>query len=198
MELPTKNPFNITKAVDFDDKQINNYWVEIPSGEGSFREMFKPTSPMPVIILGGKGSGKTHLMRYFSYPLQKIRHSDDIVGGIKKDGYLGVYFRCTGLNTERFSGKSQSNEIWASVFSYYMELWFAQQLLRTIRDLFQKNTELEAKVTFPRLLYHYTLEYPALTNPASTGMPVDFFSVSCLINSSGVRYPSELWGLAVL
>jgi hypothetical protein len=145
MAFPLKNPFNITKAVDFDDQQINNYWVEIPNGEGSFREMFKPTSPMPIILLGGKGSGKTHLMRYFSYPLQKIRHSDDIVGGITKDGYLGVYFRCTGLNAGRFSGKSQSNEIWASVFSYYMELWFAQQLLRIIRDLFQKNAELEAK-----------------------------------------------------
>jgi prepilin-type N-terminal cleavage/methylation domain-containing protein len=56
----------------------------------------------------------------------------------------------------------------------------------------------EEKVTFPRLLYHYTLEYPALINPASTGMPVENFLLSRSINSSGVRYPSELCGLSVL
>lgn len=54
------------------------------------------------------------------------------------------------------------------------------------------------KLTFPRLLYHYILEYPALIDSASTGMPVEIFPVFCLINSSGVRYPSELCGLAVL
>ena len=80
-ETPT-NPFNITKAVDFNDQEINDYWVDIPSGEG-FAAMAKPTSPMPMLILGGKGSGKTHLMRYFSYPLQRIRYGKDVLGGIK-------------------------------------------------------------------------------------------------------------------
>lgn len=42
-------------------------------------------------------------------------------------------------------------------------------------------------MTLPPLLYHYELEYPALINPASTGMPVENFSLSCLINSAGVR-----------
>ena len=42
-------------------------------------------------------------------------------------------------------------------------------------------------LTFPHLLYHYELEYPALINPASTGIPVENFTLSCLINSSGVR-----------
>ena len=59
-------------------------------------------------------------------------------------------------------------------------------------------------IDLPPLLYHYELEYPALIDSASTGMPVENFSVlsavadSCRINSSGVRYPSELCGLAVL
>jgi len=44
-----------------------------------------------------------------------------------------------------------------------------------------------AILTLPRLLYHYILEYPALIDSASTGMPVENFPVSCLINSFGVR-----------
>lgn len=125
------NPFNITKAVDFSDQEINDYWVDIPSGHG-FAAMTKPTSPMPMLILGGKGSGKTHLMRYFSYPLQRIRHGQDAIRGIQNDRYIGIYLRCSGLNAGRFKNKGQSEEMWADVFAYYMELWLSQLVLNTV------------------------------------------------------------------
>ncbi|MCC6362224.1 MAG: hypothetical protein IT165_01800 [Bryobacterales bacterium] len=136
------NPFNITKAVDFSDQEINDYWVDIPSGAG-FSDMAKPTSPMPMLILGGKGSGKTHLMRYFSYPLQKIRYGNDVVGGIQRDRYIGIYLRCGGLNSARFRNKGQSEELWADVFAYYMELWLAQLALGTIISAVGGTPELE-------------------------------------------------------
>jgi hypothetical protein len=129
------NPFNITKAVDFSDEEIRDYWVDLPGGPG-FHEMAKPASPMPMLILGGKGSGKTHLMRYFSYPLQKLRHSQDIAAGLVAEGYIGVYMRCGGLNAARFSGKGQEVEKWNSVFCYYMDLWLAQLTIDTVRDAF--------------------------------------------------------------
>ncbi len=136
------NPFNITKAVDFSDQEINDYWVDIPTDDG-FAAMAKPTSAMPMLILGGKGSGKTHLMRYFSYPLQKIRHGADILGGIQKDRYIGIYLRCGGLNSARFRGKGQSDEVWADVFAYYMELWLAQLILGTVMSAVGGTPELE-------------------------------------------------------
>ena len=144
MKDATPNPFNITKAVDFSDQEINDYWVDIASGDG-FASMAKPTSPMPMLILGGKGSGKTHLMRHFSYPLQRIRHGQDVVGGIKKDGYIGVYLRCSGLNSARFRDKGQTEETWAEVFAYYMELWLSQLVLSTILSAVGGTAELEAR-----------------------------------------------------
>lgn len=132
--MNTINPFNITKAVDYSDAEINEFWVDIP-GDGGFMDIIKPTSPMPMIILGGKGSGKTHIMRYFSYNLQKLRHENPGLEAIKTDGYIGVYMRCSGLNSNRFSGKNQSQDLWDSVFSYYMELWLAQLILYTISEL---------------------------------------------------------------
>ena len=50
-----------------------------------------------------------------------------------------------------------------------------------------KKSGFDVPMTLPHLLYHYELEYPALINPASTGIPVENFTLSCLINSSGVR-----------
>jgi hypothetical protein len=139
LEIPKDlNPFNVTKAVDFTDQQIEDYWVDFAGGEG-FVSMTKPTSPMTMLILGGKGSGKTHIMRYFSYELQKIRHKSNLIEGIKEEGFIGVYFRCGGLNADRFSGKGIEEDMWKDIFSYFMELWFAQLNINLIIDSFSTN-----------------------------------------------------------
>ena len=104
VKVPRENPFNVTKAVDLDDKQIGDYWVDLPGG-GGFQELVRPTSPMPMIILGGKGSGKTHILRYCSYQVQRMLHKSDVGAGLQEDGYIGIYLRCGGLNASRFSGK---------------------------------------------------------------------------------------------
>jgi hypothetical protein len=142
-KITPRNPFDITRAADFSDQQIGDYWVDL-TGEGNgFLDMAKPTSEMPMLILGGKGSGKTHLMRYFSYQLQKIRYRDRVIDGIQKEGFLGIYFRCGGLNSSRFSGKRIAEDTWSDVFSYYMELWLAELVLSLIEDIFKANPKLQ-------------------------------------------------------
>ena len=142
MSIQWPNPFTITKASDFSDKQILEYWVEL-SNKGRFSQLAKPTSPMPMLILGGKGCGKTHLMRYFSYPLQKMRYPEHLLQGIVSEKYIGVYVRCAGLNPSRFQGKGQSEETWIHIFEYYMELWIAQLLLTTVYDLLATENEFQ-------------------------------------------------------
>jgi hypothetical protein len=174
MKDTVHNPFNITKAVDFTDQEINDYWVDIPSGAG-FIEMAKPTSPMPMLILGGKGSGKTHLMRYFSYPLQRIRHGQDVIGGIQKDQYLGVYLRCGGLNSARFRDKGQSEEVWAEVFAYYMELWLSQLVLGTILSAVGGTPELENRES------EMVAELSALIHLGDRGSPNTLAGLNALL-----------------
>lgn len=127
-------PFDVTKAVDFTDAQIAATWVDLP-GDAGFFQLADPRSPMPLMLLGGKGSGRTHLMRYFSYALQKLRAGrGDVLEYVRAQGYIGVYMRCEGLNAGRFEGKGQSADVWMDVFPYAMDLWIAQLAVETLGD----------------------------------------------------------------
>lgn len=136
------NPFNITKAVDLTDQEINDFWVEI--GKEELQKVAKPNSPMPMIILGGKGSGKTHLMRYFSFQLQKIRNTD-VLSGINEDKYLGIYLRCTGLNSKKFAGKGLDENGWQAIFCYYIELWLSELFLNTFLQVMASSNDIMEK-----------------------------------------------------
>lgn len=133
------NPFNVTKAVDFSDEQIASTWVDFASDNGGFFAIADPTSPMPRILLGGKGSGRTHLMRYYSARLQRLRGQ---TGTPQSEGYVGIYLRCSGLNAGRFGGKGIEPEAWQALFVYYMDLWLAQLAISTAVETFGDLPEL--------------------------------------------------------
>ncbi|CAC9973711.1 ORC-CDC6 family AAA ATPase [Flavobacterium panici] len=134
------NPFNITKAVDYSDEELDRFWVDFPMETG-FKGIIKPTSDMPMIILGSKGSGKTHIMKHFSFTSQNLRWKNDILNGLKMDGYLGTYLRCSGLNGFKFKDKGeQVTEDWQTIFSYYLELWLSQLLLKNVIKILEEGS----------------------------------------------------------
>src|SRR4051812_13874849 len=98
MRNQNTNPFDITKAVNYTDKQIYDNWVDLANG--GFTQLVNPRSPTPQFLLGGKGTGRTHLMRWFSQPVQRLRYPKQPphVAPIS-DGYLGILLRASGLNS---------------------------------------------------------------------------------------------------
>ena len=130
MAIQSINPFlSFAKSNDLTDDQIGDLWVGF-DGSPDVHPLFDPTSPMATIVLGGKGSGKTHLFRYFSYPVQARSYErGDWLSDILKDRYVGVYTRASGLNCSRFDGKGIDRGRWAEIFRYYVELWLGQELL---------------------------------------------------------------------
>lgn len=132
------NPFGITKAVDFTDEEIDQYWTNIHE-EGGFMDLLKPWSLMPIIIKGSKGSGKTHVMRYFSFELQKIRYGNNLKAGLDKEKFLGVYIRCSGFNHNKFSGKGLTEEQWEIIYHSFWELWVGERVCRQLCELRERN-----------------------------------------------------------
>ena len=132
------NPFEITKAVDFTDIEIDKTWVDWPA-PGGFATWFDVTSPMARIVRGGKGTGRTHVMRYFSAHVQAIRGGDDPVTQVKKDGVLGIYVLCSGLDSSRFSGSALADDAWQALFCQYADLWLAQATLEAFLTVTDKN-----------------------------------------------------------
>jgi hypothetical protein len=144
LRLRRLNPFAVTKAVDLTDEEIQQLWVTVSDDDSESN--FRPTSPMPLFLLGGKGSGKTHWMRYHSFPLQRLRYehkSTPCVEGLSQDGYLGIYILLGSLNAERFQNRGQTEEVWKAVFSYYFELWVAQELLQIVASLSKEEPKLQ-------------------------------------------------------
>lgn len=147
MNNDLENPFSVTKATEFSDSEINEYWVNFNTeANKSFETLLNPSEYLPKYLIGGKGCGKTHILRYFSFPLQKIRHNNQLQEILAKDKYIGLYSVLHGLNSSRFGGKGIAEAEWQSVFAYYFELYICDNLLHTIKEIFtlQKfNTEIE-------------------------------------------------------
>ncbi|MBB4659325.1 hypothetical protein [Parvularcula dongshanensis] len=133
-QSPMENPFDLNKASDFTDREIADQWVDLASSTGGLVDILNPKSRMPMLLLGGKGSGKTHLMRYCSAPVQAARHNRDVAQAAVAEGYLGIYVPLDALNTDKFAREEPVEDYWIAVFSYYFELWLSSVLLSTIRD----------------------------------------------------------------
>ncbi|OMP69129.1 ORC-CDC6 family AAA ATPase, partial [Agrobacterium tumefaciens] len=54
-----ENPFDLVKASDFSAAEILDYWVDIADDHGGLVNFLQPRLLMPMILVGGKGSGKT-------------------------------------------------------------------------------------------------------------------------------------------
>lgn len=132
VNMDRTNPFAFFKASDYTDEQINDLWVEI--GGSTIDEIIEPRSPVSKIILGGKGTGKTHLLRYYSFSAMRLRFPKmsglDIV---KKSKFLAVFLRANSFDAARFEFQDNDGGArWSKAFSLYLELRLAEVVLETL------------------------------------------------------------------
>jgi hypothetical protein len=134
MNEQLSNPFDFVKASDFSDEQIARYWVDV-AGESGLENLFQPRLVTPMLLSGGKGSGKTHLMRFFSSSVRKLRHNGNLKTAVMTDKYLAIYVQADGMNAGRFDDKGIVEAEWAAIFSFYCEIWLSTQFLKAAREI---------------------------------------------------------------
>jgi hypothetical protein len=128
------NPFALVRAADYTDAQINSLWVEL--GSSAVNAVIEPTSSISKYILGGRGSGKTHLLRYHSYPAVRLR-SQKLSGldVVTTHGYLAVFLRATALDAARFEGAAVATGRWQQLFGVYLEMKLVEGVLEALCDI---------------------------------------------------------------
>ncbi|MGI4830437.1 MAG: hypothetical protein ACRYFU_19885 [Janthinobacterium lividum] len=156
----TVNPFGVTKSDDFSDEEINAYWIE--PGESSAEQMLAPTRRMPMQVLGGKGSGKTHLLRRLALKSQERWKTSNSSSPLP---YFAIYVRCDGLNAHRFSGRLQTEDVWNALFRYFLDLWLTHALLTQVANCgFKEAATLNARdEQLPARVWDIFTEKPVAT-----------------------------------
>lgn len=133
--MEQSNPFALVRASDYTDEQINSLWVEL--GATFINTIIEPQSKISKFILGGKGTGKTHLLRYYSYQVARLRFPNasglSILG--KHNNFLAIFIRATGLDAARFEGGAEDAYKWQQLFGVYLELRLVEGVLDALCDI---------------------------------------------------------------
>ena len=125
------NPFDAIKAVNLTDDQIFDMYVE----PKRITRMASPISPTPLFLTGGKGSGRTHLLRYWSYPVQLHGYDNDHRKTLEETGYLGIYVLLGGINASRLVSTRVSDALSSTLFGAHLDLAVTASLCRVLQTL---------------------------------------------------------------
>lgn len=90
-------------------------------------------SKKPRIIIGGRGCGKTMLLRYLSH--DSTFSSNRMKIGHSNLGHIGVYWRPDTQFTSLLKERNQDEEIWRASFGHLCALLLAKEILRSIESI---------------------------------------------------------------
>lgn len=150
MKNTFKNPFEEFNAANLDDDQLLEYWIE---PEILFKHQIgggNLTSLTPMFIFGGRGTGKTSILKYFSFDLQekefmKTNGKNNLKGFLNSTrDFLGIYYRFEGPQLAAFN-QGKSKETCIENFRMFVELVLVQKYLLMIEQLIKKKA-ISAKI----------------------------------------------------
>jgi len=147
-----RNPFSGVNAVQLDAELIVEYWCN-PFRYDLFSEIKEEdiyNDPINIVLMGGRSTGKSMFLRYWSYPVQlKIaeKKSCSLNEIIQENKGVGFYFRIDGAKLKSFQGHGLSEEHWTSVFTHYFELIVGRQYIELLSVLAKEKSFEEEIIT---------------------------------------------------
>lgn len=132
------NPFAPIRAADYTDAQINGLWVEL--GATKVATILEPRSIVSKYILGSKGSGKTHLLRYHSYQVARLRTpASPGLSIVEATGCLAIFLRTTSMDYGRFEMREASADALQQLFSVHLELKLSDLVVEALQDIVRSD-----------------------------------------------------------
>ena len=142
-----KNPFVGCTARDMNFDEVKEYWCS-PFSLYHLNESELFTSKTPIVIEGVRGSGKTMLLKYLSYPVQKEFVSSAVLA--EKFIYFeqrsfGTYFRYKNDFCNLFKRLNCSQADKEKIFKQYFGLFVIREMVENFCDVY-KNENAEKLV----------------------------------------------------
>ena len=97
-----------------------------------------------IILEGTRGSGKTTVLKYFSFAVQSERAKSNnlsLINQIKLEKSIGFYFRCDDafINTAYSLFQNKPKEHWLSFFEHYFELMISRFIVSLLKELIKEK-----------------------------------------------------------
>lgn len=139
-DINLRNPFAGFNASLMNDDEIIRYWIEPHVLFGRTALGIDLTGNIPVVLMGGRGTGKTMLLKFMSNEIQIKEYLSKHKNGrgfLKEANYLGVYHRFDGPSLASFADRNVTDEAWETIFKHYLEVVIGQNYVTMLRNLKQ-------------------------------------------------------------
>ena len=132
-----RNPFSEFDSNVMSSEQISEFFTE-PYDSFTIPESKIINDKSPIIFIGGRGTGKTMLLRQFSYNVQRITSNQTYLERVKNTGFIGVYFRVDKplLQSLAVIGSlSTINNFEETIFTHFFELTIFKEYIEVLKIL---------------------------------------------------------------
>lgn len=125
--MPEVNDFSQAKNVLglYKAEWLNGRLFDFFNEPGYFKELM---TGRPCVLIGGRGTGKTTVLRGLSYQGQFALNEED-TSKIREWPFFGLYLRINTNRVTAFRGPEISEDKWVAYFAHYMNLCFCQLML---------------------------------------------------------------------
>jgi len=140
------NPFVGCTARDMKFEEVKQYWCN-PFSLYNLNEGELFNSRTPIVIEGVRGSGKTMILKYLSFSVQKDFLSAEPIErklSYIRDRSFGVYFRYKDDFCELFDSLDCNQQDKERIFKHYFELFIIRQMIDSLAEIYGASEVNEA------------------------------------------------------